>query len=76
MLNEIYLLGFSILLTVIILVNTEAFNKGALPLPDSRSNNRLVSSLTEHTAGSLRKLNHFFRVDAAAFETFSLGCSC
>lgn len=35
-LNEICLC-FSILLTVIILVNTRAFNKGAWPLPDSNN---------------------------------------
>lgn len=59
MLNEISLLGFSILLTVIILVNTEAFNKGALPLPDNRGNNRIVSTHSEYIAGSLLKLNMY-----------------
>ena len=66
-LNEICLLGFSILLTVIILVNTEAFNKGVLPLVDSRSNNRIVSSLSEHTAALLRRLNK---------SLFLGGCCC
>lgn len=49
MLNEICLLGFSILLTVIIHVNTEAFNKDALTPSGSRSNNRIVSSESECT---------------------------
>lgn len=56
-LNEICLLGFSILLTVIILVSTEAFNKGALPSLDCWSNNRIASSLSEHSARSPHKLN-------------------
>lgn len=56
-LNEICLLGFSILLTVIILVSTEAFNKGALPSLNFWSNNRIASSLSEHSARLPRKLN-------------------
>lgn len=71
-LNEICLLGFSILLTVIILVNTEAFNKGDLALLDSRSNNRIVSSLSEHPSGSPHELNitkyHFLWVDSLLFK--------
>lgn len=59
-LNEICLHGFSILLTVIILVNTGAFNKGALPLPDSSNNKRVLSSLSEHTASMLCKWNISF----------------
>lgn len=56
-LNEICLLGFSILLTVIILVSTEAFNKGALPSLACWSNNGIASSLSQHSARSPRKLN-------------------
>lgn len=48
LLNEICLLGFLIVLTVIILVNSEAFNKGALPHLDSRSNKGIASSLSKH----------------------------
>lgn len=65
-LNEICILWFSLLFMIMILVSTETFNKGVLPRLDSRSNNRIVSSLSEHTAGSLF---FFFFAAAAAFET-------
>lgn len=52
-LNEICLRGFFIVLTVIILVNSEPFNKEALPHLDNRSNKSTASSFSKHIAGSV-----------------------